>query len=285
MSNANFFSAQAVVKDKPRNNSNGSSNTTKRKYPAPKAGGHLARPVEVIFLGEQTVRGFGNKPDQDKQMVRVTFELVNSMIDRVVNEETGETEKQPHWVSREIPVSKSDKSTFIKWAMRIAPDAVQLLNEYSFTPKGSTDKVVVKEYDADYSQILGKPCQVFIQVDEWDDKATGEKRQAAKIKDVMEPMEGVPVTELKDSDKIRIFSPADPRPVSVATFNELPNWLQDKITGAKDWEQSPLKEAIDGGTQPTSSKVEEKQPTSSEPEIDEDIPFEADTDNDDPFDV
>lgn len=286
----NPYSASAMVNNNKPNAKSPTSNTTKRKYPAPANGGHLARLVEIIFLGQQSIRKFGTEHYEDKPMVRLTFELVNSMIDRVIDEETGETEKQPHWVSREIPVSNSDKSTFIKWATRLGANVVQT-DEYSFTPKGTKDKVTVRQFDADYSEVLGNACQVFIQVDEWEDKNTGEKREAAKIKDLMEPMQGLEVKELFNEDRKKIFSPYDPSPLSVATFNELPSWVQDKITSASDWESTPLKQAIDGGTQPASkqpvsSKAEEKQPTSSEPELmtDDDVPFEADAgDDEDPW--
>lgn len=280
----NFYStASATAKQEQAKRAKGNSNKPKRKYPLPNEGGHLARIVQVVFLGLQKGKVFKGVQGDDKQQMRITFELTNTLFDRVVDEESGKTEKQPYWLSVDVNVSNSDRSNSIKWATQLGLP-VNLYNEFSFKTK-TGEQITVKQYDADWSEAIGKQCQVFVQHNKWEDKQTGEDRESAKIKDVMAAMQGFDAPPLHDEDKTVLFSPLDPRPESVATFNEFPNWLQEKITGALDWNTSPLKEALEGGSVKQEAPKQESKPESKEPEPDlmnaDDVPFDAD----DPFDV
>lgn len=290
---ANFFSVSgATAKQQEAKKQERAKNAKPMiKYPLPVAGGHFARVVQVAFVGLQRLQPFNKQEREPKQQMRLTFELVNSHFDRVVDQVTGETESQPHWLTATVNVSGSDKSNAIKWAKALGMQ-VDKINEYSFkTNQGA--EITVREYDTDWSTAIDKVCQIFVQHESWKDKTTGEDREKASIKDVMPPMAGVDVPPLQDPSKVVVFSPQDPRPSSVATFNEFPQWVQGIITGALDWNEAPLKKAIDAGVQPSSAedtpvKAEEpKAKAKPEPKLmkDDDVPFEADsnTDDDDPW--
>ena len=273
---SNFFKVSSATANTSKRSNKGSSDAPTQPKSLPQAGGHLARVVKVLFLGEHNDTFDPSK--KPMQRMEVTFELVNSKFDRVINRETGETQQEPHWLSKVISVSASDKSNAIKWANHFGMDVTKV-NEYSFQAQGK--EITVREYDTDWSTAIGKPCQVFVQIDEYKDKRTGEDRQTAKIKDVMPAMQGIEVPPLFDEDRTKLFTPLDDSALSIATYNEMPDWFKEKhIHSANDWNSSPLKRALDDLNGEPVKEVKKSEPKPKvEDNLDDDVPF----DMDDPF--
>jgi hypothetical protein len=255
MSNNNFFNTEAIAKSaKPK--------FERKDYGTPDEGTHEARIVQVIMLGEQERQAFKGEQKPPIQMMRVTFELPFSTIERVINKE-GDTETQPRWISHEFPVSSFDQSTCMKWGKILG-------------------------FGGDWSKAIGMPCQIFVQVQQ------GKKdpsKYYAKVKDLLSMSSRAAETlpEIHNPDRTLLFSPRDGSPENVAVFNEFPEWLQGKIEQALDFHSSGLKLALDAGVEPAETpkpkKASTPKPKAPEPELkgnpDDDAPFDAD--DDDPF--
>jgi len=182
-----------------------SAKSNTNSNPAP-AGTHVARCVRVIDLGVQIDEGQFGRKVQHKLML--TWELPEEL--HVFKPEDGE---QPYHVSKEYTVSLHEKAGLRK--------ELEAWRGRSFTPE---------ELDAFHvGKLLGIPC--LLNVIHVDRKGGGMKAKVAgispmpksmKCPDAMSPLVKYEVEQGRD-----------------ATFNSLPEWIQNKIAGCEDWKAKP----------------------------------------------
>jgi hypothetical protein len=198
-------------------------------------GSYVARVVQVIGIGVHERPPYKGQQKPPAPFLRVTFELPYETIDRQLDD--GTTEKQPRWLSKEFVFSGAELSTCAKWLNKLDPN---------------------NELKGDWSATLGREVQLYV-------TATQGKKDPTKyyndVKDIMAVPKGMVVPEIFNEEKLMIFSPRDGSPESVAKFDSMPKWLQDKITNALDFQGSPLSLALSGKPDVNSP------PTSPEPEV------------------
>lgn len=218
------------------------------RIPPMEPGSYPARLVQLIVLGIQKERPFKGEEKAPRLNVYLTYEF----LDEFLKDEAGnDLEDKPRWLSEQIPFLSlgADKAKSTKRYFALDPD----------------DKA-----DGDWSQLLGAPCMVTV-VNEAD-KRPGIDRIYDKISAVsaMRPKEAAKAPELKNA--VKVFDFYDP---DLAVFDALPDWLQDKIKSAVDYEGSKLEKLLAKG-----GKAEKSNPKVDE-DLEDEIPFDGDKDDED----
>jgi hypothetical protein len=214
------------------------SNTTRPDYGHLETGTYAARIVQVIGLGVQERQPYKGEAKSPAPFIRITFELPFETIDRQL--EDGSTEPQPRWLSKEMVFSGADMSTCVKWMKKLDPS---------------------NELGGDWAKALGKELQVYV-------TATQGKKDPNKwyndVKDIMTVPKGMDVPPIAAPEKQMVFSTRLVDANTVANFNGMPKWLQEKITSAVDFPNSPLQQALQGSTpepqQPAPEAVDSDDP-------------------------
>ena len=212
------------------------------KRPDPlEPGSYPARLVQLIVLGIQKERPYKGEEKAPRLNVYLTYEFLDEFLK---DEDGNDQEDKPRWLSEQIPFLSlsADKAKSTKRYFALDPD----------------DKA-----DGDWSQLVGAPCVVTV-VNEAD-KRPGMDRIYEKISAVsaMRPKEAAKAAELKNAPKIFDFYDPD-----IDVFNALPDWLQEKIQSAVDYEGSKLEKLL--GKAPK----EDKPKPSLKEELEDEIPFD-----------
>lgn len=198
------------------------TNAVKTSYPHLETGTYGARIVQVIGLGVQERPAYKGEAKPPAPFIRITFELPYETIDRQM--EDGSIEKQPRWLSKEMVFSGSDMSTCVKWLNKIDPS---------------------NSLGGDWANTIGKELQVYV-------TATQGKKDPTKyyndVKDVLSVPKGMAIPDIYAPEKKMVFSTRHVTDKTVEQFNSMPKWLQEKITGAIDFPNSPLEKAMSGTT-------------------------------------
>jgi len=234
----------------------GSSNRVEQ--PPLDAGTYPARLVQVIDLGVQTQRPWkGEEAKPPVQELMVTYELVDEFI---VDEEGNTVEDKPRWVSETFPFYNLE-SDLAKSTKRY----------YALDPK--------KDFDGDWTKLIGAPVMVTITQDAGTGKNAGKVFNNIASTSSMRQKEADKLPELQNAGKI--FDQGDVSTIDIMLT--LPQWLQDKIKGGLEWEGSQmalaLSKAGSGVKEKASEKktVEKKKPAKVD---DDEPPFDVDDDKD-----
>ena len=197
------------------------SAANKKRPPALEAGSYPARLVQIILLGIQASRPYKGEEKPPRLTMRTTYELLDEFMK---DDEGNDIEDKPRWITEELPFM-SLKADLAKSTKRY----------YALDPE---DKA-----DGDWAKLLEAPCMLTIVAEQ--DSRPGNDTIYNKVSNVsaMRPKEAAKAPPLKNPALIWDFYDPD-----VEVFKEFPEWLQEKIKSAVDFEGSLLERALSGGT-------------------------------------
>ena len=217
------------------------SNNAKRPDPL-EEGTYPARLVQVILMGVQKERPYKGEERAPRLYLRLTYE----MLDEFMKDDDGnDLEDKPRWLSEEIPFM-SLKADLAKSTKRY----------YALDPEARAD--------GDWAQLVGAPCMVTVVTET--DKRPGVDRIYEKVASVssMRPKEAAKAPELKNPG--RIFDFYEP---NIDIFKELPEWIQEKIKSAVDYDGSALQSALEGAPAKKVDKGEAEPKKASKAPVDD----------------
>lgn len=196
------------------------------------AGSYPARLVQIVGLGIQPSRPYKGEEKPPRLTIRLTYEFLDEFMK---DEEGDDVEDKPRWLSEELPF------------MSLKQDLAKSTKRYFALDPDDTS-------DGDWTKLIGAPCVVTI-VQEVD-KRPGVDKTYNKIANVssMRPKEAAKAPDLKNPPLIWDFYSPD-----IEVFNNFPEWIQEKIKGAVDYEGSELEKLI-GGKAATKPKKEVSKP-------------------------
>jgi hypothetical protein len=192
-------------------------------------GAFPARIVQIVFLGVQEQRAYQGQPKPPCDSVRITYELSHEFM---ADEEGNEVEDKPRWESETIPFKAAslDLATSTKRFKAYRP-GVTSLNEYVWD-----------------STLLGTAVQLTMK-----SRTVKEGAHAGRtFNDVkgVTPAANMPGYTQPDLVNPALFFDPEDDAVDAAVFNDLPQWLQDEIKKANNYQGMPLYTALKGGTAP-----------------------------------
>lgn len=182
------------------------------------AGTYPSRLVQIIGLGLQKQRPFKGEPKDPKQMLYLTYELLDEFL---LDDDGKELTDKPRWISEDFTVNhlSSDLATSTKRYYALDPTA---------------------EHDGDFSKLAGAPCMVTL-------SKKPAKNNPDKIYNNVAAVTGM---RDKDAQKAaplandpKVFDFYDP---DLDVFLALPQWLQDKIKESLDYPGSDLEDLLKG---------------------------------------
>lgn len=218
------------------------NNPNKKYPPALEAGTYPARLVQVLLLGIQKERPFKGEEKAPRLHIYLTYEL----LDEFMKDDDGlDMEDKPRWISEEIPFMslKADLAKSTKRYFALDPE---------------------QKYDGDWAQLVGTPCMITLVREE--DKRPDVDRVYNKVASVssMRPKEAAKAAKLKNEPKVFDFYDPD-----MDIFDLLPDWLQDKMKDAVDFDGSALQKALKGH-KPKEKEVKQEAEQPVEDKVDED---------------
>ena len=196
-------------------------NATKQAMPEGKsnkqeqleAGNYLARLVQIVDLGLQPGQSYNGEQKPPAHCVMFGYELGTEFMK---DEDGNDMEDKPRWISEDFPFHNLEVD-LAKSTKRIK----------AIDPK--------LEKEGRLGDMLGMPCTITVVVDV--NKKT--KKQYVNVGNVTPPMKGIPVPELKNDP--RLFELDEP---DMEIFDNLPQWIQDKIKGNLEYNGSALQKAL-----------------------------------------
>ena len=195
--------------------------------PALEPGAYPARLVQVILLGIQKQNPYQGQEKPPTLEMMLTYEF----LDEFMKDEDGDdiTDK-PRWLSETLPLHNlaADKAKSTK-------------RYYALDPND--------EHDGDWSELVTKPCIVNVINKEGTGKNAGRVYENISNVSAMRPKEAAKAPELVNPTKVFDFYNPD-----MEVFNALPEWLQNKMKEAVDFEGSALDLAISAGDIPIDTK-------------------------------
>lgn len=209
-----------------------SNGNSKRLTPPLDPGAYPARVVNMVLMGKQKERPFKGEEKPPRLRIRITYEL----LDEFLKDEKGEDMlDKPRWLTQEMPFLslKQDKATSTKVYYALDP---------------------LEEHGGDFSKLLNTPCIITVAV---------EKDSRPGVDKVYETIAAVSSMREKEAAK----APALVNPTylfdfyapDMAIWEKLPEWLQDKMKSAVDFEGSALQKALTkAGASTKPAKVENK---------------------------
>lgn len=192
------------------------------------AGTYPARVVSIIDLGLQPQRPYQGQEKPPKQEIKITYE----MLDEFCLDKDGEDiEDKPRWVSEDIPFNnlEVDLAKSTKRYKALDPDM---------------------ELDGDFTQLLGLPCLVTLNLTEGRGKNVGRQFNNVTTISQMRAKDAKKAAQLVNPAKF--FSCSDP---DLDVFRSLPEFQQDKIKGNLEFNGSELQKLL-SGKQDTKPKQE-----------------------------
>lgn len=215
--------------------------TTVSKFKTPDpldAGSYPARLVQILLMGVQKNNPYKGEEKPPSLKVRLTYE----MLDEFMKEEDGsDILDKPRWVSEDLPFL-SLKADLAKSTKRY----------YALDPESAAD--------GDWAQLLGSPCMVTLVQTE----SKGKTYNNVAAVSAMRPKEASKAPPLVNEGKIFDFYDPD-----MEVFDALPEWIQEIIKGAVDFEGSKLEGLLSKGS-PTTKK-QEKASVKPSPEASEGV--------------
>lgn len=186
------------------------------------AGTYPARVVSIIDLGLQPQRPYQGQEKPPKQEIKITYELLDEFI---LDEEGNEIEDKPRWVSEDIPFNnlEVDLAKSTKRYNALDPDM---------------------ELDGDFTQLLGLPCLVTLNVTDGRGKNVGRQFNNVTTISQMRAKDVKKAAPLVNDAKF--FSCSDP---DIDIFRSLPEFQQNKIKDNLEFNGSILQTLLEGGKQ------------------------------------
>lgn len=221
-------------------------NSNKKKQPTLEPGTYPGRFVGLIDLGLQPQRPYDGKPRPPSHQIQLTYELVDVFM---LDEDDKELEDKPRWISETINFNA------------LTADLATSTKRYkAFDPELACE--------GDFTRVLGTPVNITIAVDQ--DKKDKEK--------FYENVSSVTPMRQRDIDKcpplkndVRVFDLDSP---DMKVFEQLPKWIQDKLTSNLNFNGSALEAALAGKAPEEKKEPKSKQPAAPvEEDGDDDIPF------------
>lgn len=212
-----------------------------KKRPDPlDAGSYPARLVQVVLLGVQKERPYKGEERAPRLQARLTYEMLDEFMK---DEEGNDIEDKPRWLSEQLPFL-SLKADLAKSTKRY----------YALDPESKAD--------GDWAELIGTPCMVTV-VQEVD-KRPGVDRIYEKIASVssMRPKEASKAPDLKNPGFV--FDFYEP---TKEGWDNLPEWIQDIMKSAVDFEGSPLEAMLGGSGKKVAQKA--KASVAASQEVDE----------------
>ena len=217
--------------------SSGNGNRVEQKPVDP--GVYPSRIVQLIDLGLQAQRPYKGVDKPPANEIMISYELVDEFI---VDEKGVAQEDKPRWISETLPVYPidKDKAKSTQRYLAIDPNAI---------------------HKGDFSKILNEPCNVALVHNKVGDKLYVNVASIAAMRQ-------------KDEDKCpplknpaKLFDLDSP---DVEIFNSLPQWVQDKIKGNLNYNNSKLQAILNNKPIPK----EEKEAPPNEEEQGNDNPWD-----------
>lgn len=193
------------------------TNGGKKLTPPLEPGAYGARVVNMVLMGMQKERPYKGEVKPPRLRIRITYEL----LDEFLKDEDGKDMlDKPRWLTQEIPFLslKQDRATSTKVYYALDPEE---------THKG------------DFSKLVGAPAIITVGVEK--DKRPGIDRVYEKILAVssMRAKEAAKAPELVNEPYLFDFYDPD-----LTIWDKLPEWLQNKLKEAVDFEGGALQKAL-----------------------------------------
>jgi len=196
-----------------------SGNNNGMTAPTLEPGTYPARLVQVLAMGLQPQRPHQGKDKPPKPELRVTYELLDEFM---LDEDGEELKDKPRWLSIDIPFNalSNDLANSTKHYMALDPKL---------------------EHGGDWAKILGNTCMLQVVINP-NKKNPDKPYHNIKGISTMRAKEAAIAPELVNGTKV--FDPDEP---DMEVFGSLPEWIQDKMKNALDYNDSALYTAINGG--------------------------------------
>lgn len=193
-------------------------NESNFKRPDPlEPGAYPGRLVWVIDLGVQEQDDYQGQEKPPRQMVYTTYELSDEFL---LDDEGNELEDKPRFYSEDFPLHslESDK-------------AKSTIRYTSLDPK--------LEFGGNWPDVIGAP--VIINIIQKKKQRDGSIYDRIGSTSTMRAKEADKLPNLVNEPKVFSFDDPD-----MEVFGSLPQWLQDKIKGALNFEGSKVEELLVG---------------------------------------
>lgn len=207
------------------------------EQPPLEVGTYLARLVQLIGLGLQKQEYNGEAKDP-KNEIRTVYELVDEFC---VDEEGNELEDKPRWLGEDFTMN----------SLRV--DKAKSTQRYLAFDPGI-------DMEGDWTMLIGAPVGLTVKNNEGKGKNAGRIFNNVGSLTPMREKEANKLPELVNPSLIFDFYNPD-----VEVFLSLPNFVQDKIKSALNFEGSPLEKLLEehedgpkGGDTKKTSKAAQK---------------------------
>ena len=221
---------------------------TGNKQEPMEAGTYPCRVVQIIDLGVQPQRAFDGNAKPPIQHIRITYEFTDEFC---LDDGGKEQDDKPRWLSEDIPFHS------------LSADLAKSTKRYkAIDPQDN--------FDGDFTQLVGCACNVTIVNSEGKGKNVGKVYNNIGAVTSMRDRDAKKCAELVNEPTVFLMDEPDKK-----AWGKLPQWLQDKIKAAIDFEQSPLAKVLAGGEPDKQEpKPEPKQePVADDGEEDSDKPW------------
>lgn len=187
------------------------------RQPPLEAGPYPARIVKVVDLGLQPQSYMGEQKEPAYK-ISVSYELLDEFM---VDEDGNVQADKPRWISEEMPLYslQADRAKSTKRYLALDPQRV---------------------HNGDWSQLLNTPCTVTIVTNPG--KGKNEGRVFNNVGNVS-PMRAKDAENAPPLVNDPVFFDTDSP--DVAVFNELPEFIKDKITSNLEFQGSKLQELLE----------------------------------------
>lgn len=220
-------------------NASKETSVNKSKSEPLEAGNYISRLVQVIDLGIQAQRPYQGQDKPPSHEIMLTYELGTEFVK---DEDGNDLVDKPRWISESIPL-RNIGADLAKSTKRAAV----------FDPSG--------RLKGDFSQMVNAPCTVTIV----QNPKKGTDIIYNNIANVTPPMKGFPVPQLANPPKVFDLDNPD-----LEIFLSLPEWIQDKIKGNLNFQESILQRALSGAP----AKEPEKKPEAPKQAVDDSNPWD-----------
>lgn len=203
----------------------------KKSAPPLDPGAYPARLVSLVLMGMQKERPFKGEEKPPRLKMRMTYEL----LDEFLKDDDGKDMlDKPRWLTQEVPFLslKADRATSTKIYYALDPN---------------------EKHGGDFSKLIGSPCMITVVVEK--DKRPGNDKVYEKIASVssMRDKEAAKAPGLVNEPYLFDFYEPD-----LAIYDKLPEWLQDRIREAIDFDDSVLQKALEKAGKTFAKKEKEE---------------------------
>lgn len=209
-------------------NVNSAPKSTKSKSDPVEIGNYAARIVQVLDLGLQPQQPFQGNPKAPAHEIMLTYELVTEFLK---DDEGNDQLDKPRWLSENFPLN------------HISKDMAKSTKRYK-----AIDPANVA--GGDFTKLVNAPLTVTVV-----HRPKPDGGVYVNVGNITPPMKGFPVPELVNPPKVFELDNPD-----LATFRDLPEWIQTKITSNLEYQGSKLQALLKGAPGKPQEDVPQAQP-------------------------